>query len=288
MTEAVQHSETGGREASRPRVYFVARHAALVRLTHWLNVVCFVVLLMSGLQIFNAHPALYWGEASDFPHPFVSIAAKPDSAGVKRGVTSVAGHAFDTTGVLGLFALPDGRANARAFPTWATLPSFQSLADGRRWHFFFAWALTLNGAIYLLYGLLSRHVWRDLVPTGLELKHIGRTVWDHLRLRFPHGEEARRYNVIQQITYLIVIWVMFPLLILAGLAMSPRLDAAWPWLPALFGGRQSARTAHFLLAFGLVAFVFVHVVMVFLSGPWNNIRSMVTGRYRIREAPGDD
>ena len=165
------------------------------------------------------------------------------------------------------------------------ISGWQSLADGRRWHFFFAWALAINGTLYLLYSLLSRHVWRDLIPSRGALKRIGATLWDHLRLRFPHGEEARRYNVMQQLTYLLVIFVMFPLLILAGLAMSPRLDAAFPALLSVFGGRQAARTVHFLMAFGLVGFVVVHVAMVFLSGPWNNIRSMVTGRYRIVEAP---
>ncbi len=284
MSGAAPSIESSGREESRPRFVFVRRHAALTRLTHWLNALCFFLLLMSGLQIFNAHPALYWGNASDFNNPLASIGVKADAAGVKRGVTTVLGHAFDTTGVLGLTALPDGRTIARAFPAWATLPGWQSLADGRRWHFFFAWALAINGALYLLYSLLSRHLWRDLVPTGGELKNIGRTLLDHLRLRFHHSA-ARRYNVLQQLTYLLVIGVMFPLLILAGLAMSPRLDAAWPWLPALFGGRQAARTMHFLLAFGLVGFVFVHVAMVVLTGPWNNIRSMVTGRYRLKEAP---
>lgn len=285
MEAAVHTTDSGGREKSRPRFVFIARHAALVRVTHWLNALCFVVLLMSGLQIFNAHPALYWGDKSDFKNPLAAIGVKPDNAGVKRGVTTVLGHSFDTNGVLGLTTLPDGRTNARAFPAWATLPGYQSLADGRRWHFFFAWALAINGALYLLYSLLSRHLWRDLVPTGGELKNIGRTLLDHLRLRFHQGSAARRYNVLQLLTYLLVICVMFPLLILAGLAMSPRVDAAWPWLPALFGGRQAARTMHFLLAFGLVGFVFVHVAMVFLTGPWNNIRSMVTGRYRIVEAP---
>ena len=287
MSGAAQKSESSGREESRPRFVFVRRHAALTRLTHWLNALCFFLLLMSGLQIFNAHPALYWGNVSDFQNPLASIGVKADAAGVKRGVTTVLGHAFDTTGVLGLTALPDGRTIARAFPAWATLPGWQSLADGRRWHFFFAWALALNGALYLVYSLLSRHLWRDLVPSRLELAHIGRTFWDHLRLRFPKGEEARRYNVLQQITYLAVIWVMFPLLIVAGLAMSPYLDAAFPWLPGLFGGRQAARTVHFLLAFALVIFVIVHVLMVVLSGPWNNLRAMVTGRFRIEEGKSD-
>ena len=279
--------ENAGRMAMRPRGVFIRRHAAMVRITHWLNVVCFAVLLMSGLQIFNAHPALYWGAASDFQNPLASIAVKPDSAGEKRGVTTVFGHAFDTTGMLGLTFLPDGRPLVRAFPSWATLPGWQSLADGRRWHFFFAWILALNGAAYLIYGLASRHVWRDLVPSQAALAHIGRTFVEHLRLRFPHGAEARRYNVLQQITYLIVIGAMFPLLVVAGLAMSPFLDAAFPWLTALFGGRQSARTVHFLLAFGLVGFIILHVAMVLLSGAWNNLRSMVTGRYKIEAEPGD-
>jgi thiosulfate reductase cytochrome b subunit len=261
----------------------VERHSVVVRITHWLNVACVTALMMSGLQIFNAHPALYWGAVSDFDHPVIAISAREDPAGGKRGVTTVLGREFDTTGYLGLFSLPDGRRITRAFPSAVTLPGWQSLADGRRWHFFFAWGLVLTGLIYALHGLVTRHLWRDLVPSRESLSHIGWTAWDHLRLRFPRGDEARRYNAIQQLTYLLVIVVIFPLLILTGLTMSPRLDAEFHELVVLFGGRQSARTLHFVTAFVLMVFVVVHVAMVLVSGAWNNLRSMLTGRYVIAE-----
>jgi thiosulfate reductase cytochrome b subunit len=271
----------------RPRRLLIYRHSALVRGTHWINVACLFVLLMSGLQIFNAHPALYWGEISDFGHPFFAISAQKGGDGRPRGVTTLAGHELETTGVLGWSADGTGGGAERAFPAWATLPSWQSLADGRLWHFFFAWILVANGLVYLLWGVLSGHLWRDMLPSRRELGRIGRTAWDHLRLRFPSGEAARYYNVLQKLSYLVVIFVLLPVLVLAGLAMSPRLDAGFPELPSLFGGRQSARTVHFIAAFALVGFVLVHIVMVLISGVWNNVRSMVTGRYTIERDPSD-
>jgi len=131
------------------------------------------------------------------------------------------------------------------------------------------------------------HFRRDFLPSGWDLRHIGRSVWDHLRLRFPRGEEAKRYNVLQKITYLAVVFVLVPLIVLAGLSMSPRIDAGFPWLPALFGGRQSARTVHFVCAFALLGFVAVHIVMVLLSGVWNNMRAMITGWYDLGDPGGD-
>jgi thiosulfate reductase cytochrome b subunit len=171
----------------------------------------------------------------------------------------------------------------RAFPSWITVPSYQDLATGRRWHFFFAWLLVINGLVYLVWGFVARHFARDLLPTGQELRHIGREILDHMRLRFPRGEEAKRYNVLQQLTYLVVVFVLFPLVILTGLTMSPGIDSAVPQLLSLFGGRQTARLIHFAAASGLVLFVIVHLVMVLVSGARNNIRSMVTGWYDLGE-----
>jgi thiosulfate reductase cytochrome b subunit len=267
---------------------FIYRHAVLVRVTHWINVLCLALLLMSGLQIFNAHPALYWGEISNFGDPAFAITTKKDRNGETRGVIDIAGRQVDTTGWLGLSRDSEGNRVTRAFPAWATLPSWQSLAEGRLWHFFFAWIFVLNGLIYVLYGLLNGHLWRDLVPSRRDLGRLGRTIWDHLRLRFPAGEEALRYNVLQQISYVAVVLVLLPVLILAGLAMSPRLDAAFPGLIEIFGGRQSARTVHFIAALALVAFVLVHVFMVLVSGVWNKMRSMITGRYTIKTGGGND
>jgi thiosulfate reductase cytochrome b subunit len=267
---------------------FIYRHAVPVRVTHWINVLCLALLLMSGLQIFNAHPALYWGEISNFSDPAFAITAKKTGTGETRGVIDIAGRQVDTTGWLGVSTDSEGNRVKRAFPAWATLPSWQSLAEGRLWHFFFAWIFVVNGLIYVLYGALNGHLRRDVVPSRRDLGRLGRTVWDHLRLRFPAGEEDLRYNVLQQISYVAVVFVLLPVLILAGLAMSPRLDAAFPWLIEIFGGRQSARTVHFIAALALVAFVLVHVVMVLVSGVWNKMRSMITGRYTIGTGGGSD
>jgi thiosulfate reductase cytochrome b subunit len=184
--------------------------------------------------------------------------------------------------VLGVSA-ESGELVSRAFPTWLTLPSYRDLATGRRWHFFFAWLFALNLGLYLATSLAGGHVRRDLLPSLHQIapRHLGREILDHVRLRFPKGEAARRYNALQKLAYLGVAFVLLPLMILTGLTMSPAMDAAWPWLLDLFGGRQSARTLHFIAASALVAFVVVHLCMVLLSGVWNNLRSMVTGRYAI-------
>jgi thiosulfate reductase cytochrome b subunit len=139
----------------------------------------------------------------------------------------------------------------------------------------------LSTACYLVISFITRHVQRDLLPARTELapRRLRRDLWDHLRLRFPTGPAALHYNVLQKLTYLGVIFVLAPLLLATGLAMSPGIDAACPWLPALFGGRQSARTIHFTAAMLVTLFIAVHLVMVVLAGPWNELRSMITGRY---------
>lgn len=262
----------------------IRRHSIAVRVTHWINAVCLLFLLMSGLQIFNAHPALYWGRASAFDHPILALTATGSDEAGTRGVTRIFGHAFDTTGFLGASTGPGGQVWARGFPSWLTIPSYQDLSTGRRWHFFFAWLLVLNGAAYLLHSLASGHLRRDLLPTRLQFRKIGHTIREHLLLRFPRGDEARHYNVLQKLAYLAVALVLLPLAVLTGLTMSPGMDAAVPELLTVFGGRQSARTIHFLAASGLVLFVFVHVAMVLLSGAWNNLRSMISGSYVL---PGE-
>ncbi len=260
----------------------VYRHSGAVRATHWINALVLLVLLMSGLQIFNAHPALYLGSKSDFDAPV--FAMRPMMHDNKIfGVTTVLGWDFDTTGVFGLAGDENGH-DPRGFPWWATLPGYQDLSLGRRWHFFFAWLFLFNGLAYLLWSLGSGHLRRDLVPSGRELKHIGASIWDHIRLRFPKGDEAKRYNVLQKLSYLTVALVLLPLMLLTGLAMSPGMDAVAPILLDIFGGRQSARTIHFISASFIVIFVVVHIVMVLITGVWNNLRSMITGRYVIAPA----
>jgi thiosulfate reductase cytochrome b subunit len=278
---------------AEPKKVLVYRHAAVTRLTHWINVLALTLLLMSGLNIFGAHPALYWGQKATFAHPWISIGAVEKPNGEMRGVTQVGSATFDTTGVLGY----SGKVGSRepvAFPAWATVPSFRDLADSRHWHFFFAWLFVLNGLVYWLVGLAGGHIAKDLVPTKRDVapKNVWHEIVTHARLKFPKGEEARRYNVLQKGAYLGVVLVLLPLMVLTGLSMSPGFNAAAPWLVDLFGGRQSARTIHFLAAWTIVAFVLLHLFMVVASGTWNNIRSMITGRYAIVpdtpvKAPGE-
>jgi Ni/Fe-hydrogenase b-type cytochrome subunit len=265
-----------------PRKAYFYRHGIVVRVTHWINVLCMTVLLMSGLQIFNAHPALYIGEKSHFDDPVLSMGAGRRDDGTLVGVTQILGRNFNTTGVFGLSKVDGDRVASRGFPSWLTIPGYQDLATGRRWHFFFAWVFVINGLVYIGYSIASGH-WRQLVPTGAQLRHIGSAIREHLLLRFPKGEEAKTYNVLQKLAYFGVIVVLIPVLILAGLTMSPGMDAAFPWLLDIFGGRQTARTIHFIAAALILLFVIVHIVMVLISGVFNNMRSMITGRYRIEE-----
>jgi thiosulfate reductase cytochrome b subunit len=233
----------------------VRRHSLVTRLWHWTNLVAVTVMLMSGLMIFNAHPRLYWGQfGSNAPsHP---DHAWLDLSGVNDGVP---------------------------FPGWITIPSHYSLADARLWHFAFAWILVLAIAGYLLWSLFSGHIKRDLAPRAAELapKHLWHDIKQHARLRFPTGLAALQYNVLQKLAYGGVLFVLLPGVILTGLTMSPGMNAALPWLVDLLGGRQSARSLHFLCAFGLVAFFFIHIAMVVLAGPINEVRSMLTGWYRL-------
>jgi thiosulfate reductase cytochrome b subunit len=261
---------------SRPYRYY--RHRLAVRITHWVNALCLFILFMSGLGIFNAHPALYWGDSSYSGRPAVlEIGATHD----RRGVLRIAGHEFDTTGVLGIAARPDGSLAANAFPHWLTIPGEYSLADSRSWHFFFAWLLVINGLAWLLHAFASGHLRRDLVPNAGELAGIGHSIRDHLAFRHPQGEQAKRYNVLQKLAYLAVIFVLLPLVILMGMAMSPMLDTVITGWVDWVGGRQSARTLHFIAAWLLVGFVLIHVFEVIVSGAWNHLRSMFTGYYLI-------
>lgn len=267
---------------ARPARYAYVRHRAAVRVMHWINVIALTVLLMSGLQIFNAHPALYWGKSSYTGRPPVlEMMAMQSPQGQVVGVTRVAGRTFETTGFLGASRGPEGEWMARGFPAWLTIPGFKSLAMGRAWHFFFAWVFVLNGIAYLAYSIASRHLGRDLWPTRAEMRGIGRSIVDHVRFRHPTGEAAKRYNVLQKLAYLAVIFVLLPGIVLMGLGMSPWFNGLWPGWVDVVGGRQSARTIHFVIAWLLVGFVAIHVFEVLISGAWNHLRSMVTGRYVV-------
>ncbi len=267
---------------AQARSYVYYRHRLPVRLMHWINVVAMTILFMSGLQIFNAHAALYWGKSSyDGTPPVLAISSRVNASGVVTGYAQVLGHEFDTTGVLGASTAANGRTVRAAFPSWITIPGNKWLSMARTWHFFFAWIFVLNGVAYLLYAIFSRHLARDLAPTSTDLKGIGASIKDHLRFRHPSGEAAKRYNVLQKFAYLAVIFVLLPLVILMGLAMSPWINSLWPGWVDIFGGRQAARTIHFFAAWLLVGFVLIHVFEVIITGLWNNLRSMITGRYRV-------
>ncbi len=253
------------------------RHPLPVRVTHWVNFLVLIVMLGSGLQIFNAHPLLYWGSRSDPDRAWLSIGAETVD-GEQRGITLLGDWPIETTGVLGV-STRDNRVETRAFPAWATIPGPQWLAMGRRWHFFFAWLLVLNALVYLLYTGISRHR-RELLPTGSELRDLGRSLGRHLNPRRLRAESQYGYNPLQKLSYLLVVAGLGPLIVLTGLTLSPWLNSVFPGLLDLFGGRQSARSLHFLAAFGFVVFFVVHIAMVLVVGPVRHTRAMITGWLR--------
>lgn len=260
----------------------VLRHRAPLRVMHWINLLCMLALVGSGLQIFNAHPALYWGHASHFDRPLLAMDAVRGPDGKGRGITRVGDASFDTTGVLGVSKAADGHMVKRGVPEWATIPGPRSLALGRRWHFFFAWLWVVNGACYLLWSLATRHLARDLAMHSRDWRAIPRSVVEHLRFHHPVGEEALCYNPLQKLAYLGVVFVLAPLAVLTGLSMSPQMDCVLGGWLDFVGGRQSARTIHFVVMALFVLFVVVHVLMVVYAGPINEMRSMLSGRFRVR------
>ena len=268
---------THAEEAPRPGA-LVYRHRLATRIWHWTNAVTIIVMLMSGLMIFNAHPRLYWGQ----------FGANPDSAWLQIGATDTSGFLrigsvqVPTTGVLGRWTASDGSVHTNAFPSWATIPSGYSLALGRRWHLAFSLILGFALLAFMIASLVNRHFQRDLTLKRAELapRHLWQDVKDHLKLKF-HADDPLSFNTLQKLSYIGVIFIVIPLVILTGLTMSPGIDAAWPWLLDLFGGRQSARSIHFICAMLIAAFIVVHILLVILAGPWNEVRSMITGRWRL-------
>jgi thiosulfate reductase cytochrome b subunit len=263
---------------SDPRLVY--RQAVLTRITHWTWAAAMFFLLLSGLQIWNAHPTLYVGQESGFEYDnaILRIGAENTPQG-PRGYTTLFGQKFDTTGVLGLSG-PATRPQYVGFPGWATIPSFRDLATGRVVHFFFAWIFVGALAIWLISSLANGHLWRDIILKPRDLRQLPRDILAHATLRFRH---ATSYSPLQKTAYFVVFILLFPLIILTGLTMSPGMDAAWPWLLDVFGGRQTARTLHFVAMVLLVLFFVVHIVMVVLAGPVNELRSMITGHYRISQ-----
>ncbi|UYO01097.1 MAG: cytochrome b/b6 domain-containing protein [Devosia sp.] len=263
-----------------PLIY---RQSIWTRVTHWTWAICLFFLLLSGLQIFNAHPALYVGQQSgfEFDNAVLRIGAVNTPEG-PRGRTTVFGNTFDTTGVLGMSG-PEASPTYTAFPGAVTIPSFRDLASGRVVHFFFGWIFVGALFVWFLASFINGHLRRDIVPKGQDVRGLPGDIVDHARFRFHHG---RVYSPLQKLSYFVVFFILFPLIILTGLTMSPGMDAAWPWLLDVFGGRQTARTIHFVVMVLLVLFFVVHIIMVLLAGPLNELRSMITGWYRT--SPGTE
>ena len=281
MTADVSQTRVRSLRPRKPREV-IYRHTFLVRLCHWINALAIFLMVGSGLNIFNAHPRLYWGKTGSWPDASAASISAVMRQGRAVGVTQLGPLTLNTTGVLGV-STAQGQLHARGWPAWLTVPSFQDLADARHWHFFFAWVLVANGLLYLAWSLGARHLQRDLWPSFADLKAIPRSVLDHLRLKHPTGEAAKRYNVLQRLAYLGLI-VAVCAMVATGLTLSPGIDAACPWLLELFGGRQSARTLHFIFASLIVLFIVVHLLEVVLAGPLNEVRSMITGRYAVPPA----
>lgn len=215
------------------------RHALSTRLWHWINAICLVVLFMSGLNISNAHPRLYWGEWG--------------------------------------FEAKDAWLHLPDFPGWITIPGHYSLAAARLWHMLFAWPFAFGLLAFMLAALLNGHFGRDLATRLNEWRwtSIRADIAAHMRFDFAHG--AGKFNFLQKLAYGIVLGLLLPLMIFTGIAMSPGMDAIWPFVVDLLGGRQTARSLHFLTAWALMGFLILHLVLVALSGPRKQLADMITG-----------
>lgn len=227
----------------------VFRHRLATRLWHWINAAAIFILIGSGLGISNAHPRLYWGHY---------------------------GANFDAA----WWELP-------RFPAWLTIPANYNLALSRRWHLFFAVVLGFGLLAYMIVSVLNRHFARRLRMRRGDLSRgkLAADLREHLALRFHDPAEPAAYNIFQKLSYIAVIFVLLPMVILSGIALSPMMNAGFPRLVDLFGGRQSARSIHFLCMVGLTLFTIVHLTLVILAGPINEIRSMITGWWRVPEEP---
>jgi thiosulfate reductase cytochrome b subunit len=229
------------------------RHSAIVRATHWVTTLCFFALLLSGVEILISHPRFYWGETGNVLTPPLFILPIPASRG-----SVPTGYGF---------VLPDQNSWSRSL------------------HFQAAWLLVFTGLLYTISGLLTRHFRRNLQPAAADLsgRSLSKAIVAHLRFKRPAAAEAWSYNVLQRLTYLCVIFVLFPLMIWTGLAMSPGFVSAFPITVTAFGGQQSARTIHFFATVLLVLFLLVHVLMVCRAGFVSRLRAMITGRAERKE-----
>lgn len=234
--------------AERSQESDTPRHSALVRVTHWITFLAFVALLVTGIEILISHPRFYWGETGNVNTPASFSFRIPSSRGsIKNG--------YD-------YVLPDQNGWSRAL------------------HFEAAWVLVLTGLLYLAFGFISGHFRRNLFPVSGERSpgKLSAALARHLRFKHPDEKEAWSYNTVQRLAYLAVIFVLVPMVIWTGLAMSPTVEGAFPWAVIALGGRQSARTLHFFISVAMVLFLFVHVLMVFLAGFRKRVGAMITGR----------
>jgi thiosulfate reductase cytochrome b subunit len=224
------------------------RHTAIVRVTHWITTLCFFGLLVSGIEIVISHPRFYWGEVGNVLTPALFQLPIPASRS-----TVPTGYGF---------VLPDQNGWSRSL------------------HFQAAWIMVLTGLMYAVSSLFTRHFRQDLFPTRADLswREISRILANHLRFKRPDDHEAWSYNVLQRLTYLFVIFVLFPLVIWTGLAMSPAIASVLPAVVTALSGQQSARTLHFFVSVFLVLFLMVHIAMVYLAGFRDRMRAMITGR----------
>ena len=224
------------------------RHTVLVRVTHWITVICFFALLVSGLEIVVSHPRFYWGETGNILTPPLFVLPIPSSR-----PSVVSGYSY---------VLPDQNGWSRAL------------------HFQAAWLTVLTGLLYGVYGFVTRHFRKNLWPAkgDLSRRALAAAVAGHLRFGRPDQLEDWSYNTLQRLTYIFVVFILFPLVIWTGLAMSPAFDSAFPAAVILLGGRQSARTLHFLVSLSLVLFLLVHVWKIWLAGFRNRMQAMITGR----------
>ena len=263
------------------RVY---RHTVSARVAHWVWTLAMLVLVMSGLQIFNAAPYLDASDKSNPARRVLAFDAHEGAGGVPVGTTTVLGRTVTTTHVFGYTDDGMGGESPRAFPGWLTLPAAQSLADGRRWHLTFAWALTISLVVYFI-SALRRGTFRELILRPSDLPKLWPMQAYYFRLRRdppPHGT----YNPLQKAAYTVVFFVFFPLIVITGLAIAPGVDSQLPWLTGVFGGRQFARTWHFVLMALFIGYFATHLVLVLSTGVWNNILSMITGWYVLGKHDG--
>jgi thiosulfate reductase cytochrome b subunit len=226
------------------------RHSALVRVTHWITTLSFLALLVTGAEIVVSHPRFYWGEAGNIlTPPLFKLPIPASRSSVPTGYG---------------YVLPDQNG-------WSRYLHFQA-----------AWVAVLTGLLYVTSILFTGHLRKNLLPgsSHLSWRAFSSDIANHLRFKRPPDAEAWSYNLLQRLTYLLVIFVLFPLVVWTGLAMSPAVASAFPSAVGVLGGQQSARTVHFFVSIFLLLFLLIHVVMICLAGFGNRMRAMITGRTR--------